>query len=312
MPEQASEIDDTQVSGPLFTQIEIETSELTTEGPQIVRGSANGDTIPGAGWISAIGLAEGGLLADVGIVLDLVSIYVPVVGTVLAVAVPTPFAILMLRRGPRATLLATAVATFLITVLSGPHFGWRMGLEAIVGLLLGWAMRSRIRPTLALAGGTLLVAVAVFVAALGLLVVTGLPVSDVVGEYRNAMTSLAGLSAVGATAFGLHSQWLAIRPTLAALALIGLHLWPLLLFLSLVAVALPEVACYYALANATAQVLGHDVRPFPSRSIVRLLRLSIVVVTLPFALPLRAITGLLGRAHSRPVVQELAGTEEED
>ena len=221
------------------------------------------DTSLGAGWLNAIGLAEGGLLADVGVVLDLASIYLPIVGTLLSFAVPTPFAILMLRRGTRVTLLAAAVAAFLITVFSGPHFGWRMGLEAVVGMLLGAAMRTRTRPSLAFAGVTLLVAAITFAAALGVIFVTGFPISDVVHEFRNGLGSAAWLIATGASVFGFESQWLAIRPTLVALGLLGLHVWPVLLFLSLMVGSMPIVACYYALANATAQVLGHDVRPFP-------------------------------------------------
>ncbi|HEY7975111.1 MAG TPA: hypothetical protein VID72_07195, partial [Ktedonobacterales bacterium] len=49
--------------------------------------------------MSALDMAEGGLLADVGIVLDLASIYLPIIGAILTPTVPTPFAILTLRRG---------------------------------------------------------------------------------------------------------------------------------------------------------------------------------------------------------------------
>src|SRR5260221_6080635 len=109
-----------------------------------------GSDMPGAhrtatrgSWLDALGLAEGGLLADVGVVLALASIYLPLVGPFLAPAVPTPFAVLMLRRGPRVTLLAVAVAAFLLTGLTGPHFGCRIGLEAAVGMVFGGAMRRR-------------------------------------------------------------------------------------------------------------------------------------------------------------------------
>lgn len=250
----------------------------------------------GAGWLNAAGLAEGGLLADVGVVLDLTSIYLPLVGTVLSFAVPTPFAILMLRRGPRVTLLAATVSAFLITILAGPHFGWRMGLEAIIGLLLGWAMRRGIRPSFAFVAGILLVASTTFLAALGVILVSGLPISDVVGELRNGLGSLAWLVASGAAIFGFQSQWLAIRPTLVALGLLGLHVWPALLFLSLVATATPVVASYYVLANATARVLGYEVRPFPSHGFMRLVHFVFVVLTAPVALPVRGIRWL---AHGR-------------
>src|SRR5260221_14676708 len=84
---------------------------------------------PTSSWLDAISLAEAGLLLDVAVILDLASIYVQVIGAVFAIAVPTPFAILMLRRGPRVSLLAAAVASFLVTMLAGLHFGWHMGLQ---------------------------------------------------------------------------------------------------------------------------------------------------------------------------------------
>jgi uncharacterized membrane protein (Fun14 family) len=286
LPEQASEVDgDTRLAADIGERLDL--AELAPEGNSKMRPPRHGDDALGIGWLTAAGLAEGGLLADVGIVLDLASIYLPLVGAILSFAVPTPFAILMLRRGTRVTLLASAVATFLITVLCGPHFGWRMGLEAALGFLLGWAMRARIRPTLAVAGGTLLVAIATFVAAMGVIFVTGLPISDVVHELRNALGSLAWLLATGASVFGFESQWLAIRPTLVALGLLGLHVWPLLLFFSLLASALPAVASYYALANATAQVLGHNVRSFPSQGFIQLLRMGSRLMALPVTMVLR-------------------------
>ncbi len=308
MPEPASDIDDTRFASPQVTPVQAD--ETSPVGDSLGSLADGIDATPGVGWLTAAGLAEGGLLADVGIVLDLASIYLPLVGTLLSFAVPTPFAILMLRRGTRVTLLASAVATFLITVLSGPHFGWRMGLEAIIGLLLGWAMRSRIRPSVAFAGGTLLVAAVTFVAALGVIVVTGLPISDVVNELRDAMASVAGLVAAGASLFGFGRQWLALRPTLVALGLLGLRAWPVLLFLTIAASAVPVVACYYILANATAQVLGHDVQAFPSHGFTRLVRLAVLVVTLPVALPLRAVSWLIhqlqpgGEASERKRVKE--------
>jgi hypothetical protein len=258
------------------------------------------------GWLDAKGLAEGGLLADVAIVLELAAIYLPIIGTLLSFAVPTPFAILMLRRGTRATLLAAAVAAFLISILSGPHFGWRMGVEALVGLVLGGAMRARIRPSLAFLGVTLLAATITFAAALGVIFITGLPISDVVNEFRNAMSSAAWVVATGASVFGFQSQWLAIRPTLAALGLLALHAWPMLLFLAATASVMPVVACYYALATASAEVLGYDVRAFPSPAFARLLRLGLLLVALPVVLPARELARLFGRLRPAPDRSELS------
>ena len=228
--------------------------------------------------IVARDLAEGGLLADVGIVLDLASIYLPVIGVILTPAVPAPFAILALRRGPRAALVAGGVAAFLVTVLAGPHYGWRMGLEALVGLLMGWGMRKGVSWIPLLLIGTMLVATATYAAAIGVLVVTGLPVQDVVAGFRNGMTTVAAAVATIATFAGLEHQWLAIRPALAAIANLMLRWWPVLLYLYIIAVAIPTVAAYYAVANTAARVLGHEVKPFPPIWVTRLLRWSLRLV----------------------------------
>jgi hypothetical protein len=291
LPEQASSEIDGDIHNAADTGKRLDSTELSDPSEHPARRSKRyGDDALASGWLTAAELAEGGLLTDVGVVLDLAAIYLPLVGVILSFAVPTPFAVLMLRRGARVTLLSAAVAVFLITVLAGPHFGWRMGLEASLGFLLGWAMRARIRPSLAIAGGTVLVAVVTFVAAMGVIFVTGLPISDIVDELRNILETLAWMAAAGASIFGLESQWLAIRPTLVAVGVLALHVWPLLLFGTLVASSLPVVASYFDLANATAKVLGHDVPTFPSRRFRRLIWMGKQLLRLP-VLPLRRISG---------------------
>lgn len=250
--------------------------------------------------LDALSLAEGGLLADVGVILDLASIYLPLIGAVLAPTVPTPFVLLTLRRGPRVALLAGAVAAFLVTVLAGPHFGWRMGLEAVIGILLGWAMRQRLRPILIWGMGTALVTAVTFAAALGVIILTGLPIRDIVGELRNGLGSVAWVVAAGASLFGGQGQWLAVRPTLVVVGLLALRLWPLLLLAYITAFALPNVALYYIVANATVRVLGHDVRPFPPRWVLRLVRMLTLIMLAPVLLPRRAVHALRHRRHTGP------------
>ncbi len=256
---------------------------------------------PGVGRLDAIGLAEGGLLADVGVILDLAAIYIPLIGAVLGPAVPTPFVILALRRGPRVTLLAAAVSAFLVTIFAGPHFGWRMGLEAVVGLLLGWAMQRHIRPFLIWGIGTLTVAVVTFIAALGVIFVTGLPVKDIVGELRNGLGAAAWIVATGAALVGGEGQWLSIRPLLVIVGVMALRFWPALLFTYVtVAFALPAVAFYYAIANATARVLGYAVKPFPPLWSIRLISWALHATLAILLFPSRAMRRLLHRFHQRP------------
>lgn len=261
--------------------------------------------------LDAIGLAEGGLLADVSIVLDLATIYLPLVGAVLAPTVPTPFAVLMLRRGPRVTLVAACVAAFLMAVLAGPHFGWRMGLQALVGMLLGWAMRRRLNWTIVLTLGTLLVATAAFASAMGIIFVTGLPIKDVTGGLRNGMVAAATLVAAGANLVGWHTQWLSARPALVAVGLFALRFWPVLLYLYVVVFSLPTVALYFAVANGSARVLGHDVPLFPPRWALRLLRLGLFVVFAPVLLPLRLLRRVRRSRQRTPIAARMAFEEEE-
>lgn len=258
--------------------------------PRADDGKGRGRSTLGAGWLDALGLAEGGLLLDVAVILDLASIYLPLLGPVLSPAVPTPFVILMLRRGPRVTLLAAAVAAFLVTVITGPHFGWRMGLQALVGLLLGAAMQRGVRPMLALLAGTLLVTTVGFCASLGLIVLMGYPIENIVLLLHNAMTSAASLAAGIAGLVGAGPLWQQVRPVLADVAHIALQYWLPLYYLYVGAWSLPLVVLYYAVANAAARVLGHPVRPFPPRWFGVFWRLA----RLPF-LPIIWVSQLWGR-----------------
>ena len=42
--------------------------------------------------------------------------------------------------------VAPVVGALLITLITGPHYGARMGVAGVVGLMLGFAMRARLRP----------------------------------------------------------------------------------------------------------------------------------------------------------------------
>lgn len=272
--------------------------ERASEHDTPTTGDASRRAAPSESWLPPLALAESGLLLDVAIILDLAAIYLPIIGMVVAPAVPTPFALLMLRRGLRVTLLAGAVAAFLVTVIAGPHFGWRMGLQALVGVLIGWIMKSRRSPWIALALCSLLITAAGTLATLGVIFVTGLPVKDVVEGLRNVMIAAESLAANGAQLLGLQPLWLAARPPLVALASLGLRLWPLLLFGYLLCFAVPAVALYLTVATGTARVLGNDVRLFPPRWALRLIWLLVLPLLFILSLP-RRMARLLRRLLRR-------------
>ncbi len=239
--------------------------------------------------IDAIGMAEGGLLTDVAIILDLAAIYVPLFGAVFDPAVPAPFAILYLRRGSRVTWLAIIVATFLMTVLTGPHFGWRLGLRGVIGLFLGWAMKQRWRTTPTLALATLITTTTAFIAAFLVVALTGLPLQDLATELRNALESSAWLAATTLQIIGYHREWMLLRPTLVIVGNFSLRYWPFMFYVYTACVALPSAILYYAVANAAARVLGHEVIPFPPKWVMWVFRAFYVVVIIPVGFVARIV-----------------------
>jgi predicted membrane protein DUF2232 len=224
-------------------------------------------------WGSALSLAEAGLLADVGLTLDLASIYIPLLGTAFIPLTPAPFAILYLRRGARVTILAALVAGFLMTTLTGPHFGWRLSVQALVGMAMGMAMRRQWRPLTAIALGTLIVTAVAYTAAFVAAFALGLPLHDLYLELRNALASLTWLLEQSASLIGAHALWARVAPWIAHATAFILRYWVGMFAVYVAALALPTVVLYYGVASTTAYALGHQVKPFPAPWVWRALRL---------------------------------------
>ncbi len=248
---------------------------LEVEQPNVPRElSAQEQTTikPAAPWVDALSLAEGGLLADVAVLVDLVRVYLPVIGVVFAPLLPTPFALLMLRRGVRATLLAVAVAVFLMSLMVGPHYGWRIGVSGLAGLALGYVMKKRVRPALVVTVGivfTTLFINAFFFASLWALAV---PVKDLVAELQNLFHTANGAAAFVAGHVGLNGFWQRIAPPLLALEIWLTTNWPLMVVALLFCWSVATVVLHYAITNGFMRLFGFEVLPFPSRRFERLVR----------------------------------------
>lgn len=234
-----------------------------------------------APWASAISLAEAGLLTDVSLVFDLAWIYVPILGTAFMPLIPTPFVILYLRRGARITIFAAFVAGFLMTVLVGPHYGWRLTLEAIIGLAMGWAMRRRWSPLVAIIVALFINSTVAYIAAFGAVFALGLPLHDLYLELRNVLVGVDWLIGSSAQLLGLTHTWLGVRPFFSDVAHFTLTYWIPMFYLYVVALAAPVVVLYYSVSSTTAYALGHDVLPFPTPWMWRVLRLIGLALT-PF------------------------------
>jgi uncharacterized protein YybS (DUF2232 family) len=272
--------------------------ETITTGDASAAPTAEGSatTHNSARWVGALGLAEAGLLADVGLTLDLASIYLPVLGYAFIPLTPAPFAILYLRRGARVTLLAALVAGFLMTVLTGPHYGWRLSLQALVGMAMGVAMRRQWRPLQAIALGTLVVTVVAYGAAFGAVFALGLPLHDLYGELANALNTLAWLLKTATTLLGAQALWARAAPWITQIIAFTLRYWLGMFAVYVFALALPTVTLYYGVASSTAYALGHPVKPFPAPWFWRALR----VVALALS-PLYWLVGMLLRVVTAPL-----------
>jgi uncharacterized protein YybS (DUF2232 family) len=223
-------------------------------------------------WVDAVSLAEGGLLADVAVILYLVRIFLPFAGVVFSPLVPVPFALLMLRRGFKPTLVAVVVGALLIGLITGPHYGWRMGASGLVGLLLGFAMRARLRPWFVVTVGSLgtsLVLYAVFWASIWL---TAVPLSSLVEGGVNTIHAANGAAEFVLTHLGLGGLWQQMTPALFAVEGWVVTYWPVALYALVLCGALGSVIVYYLIANGLMRLFGYDVLPFPSPRVERFVR----------------------------------------
>jgi len=126
-------------------------------------------------------------------------------------------------------------------------------------------MRRGMRSPLILTAGTLLLTSVGFGATFALILLIGYPIENIVIILHNSMTSTASLITLVAGWVGAEPLWQQVRPTIANYAQLALQYWVPLYYAYLAVFAFPTVVLYYAVANASARVLGHDLRPFPPR-----------------------------------------------
>jgi uncharacterized protein YybS (DUF2232 family) len=220
----------------------------------------------------ALALAEGGLLADVAVILELVRIYLPIAGVAFSLLVPIPFVLLTLRRGVKATLLAVVVGALLISLMTGPHFGWRMGVSGLVGLALGFAMRARLRPAFVVVAGSLITSTLLYAFFWASIWLTAVPLSSLVAAGVNSINAANSTAAFILNHLGLGGLRQQFSPALFALEGWVIAYWPLVLYAVLLCGSIGSVVVYYLIANGLMRLFGYDVRPFPSPRVERFAR----------------------------------------
>jgi hypothetical protein len=220
--------------------------------------------------MSAIEIAEGALLADIAVLLQLASMYLPVIDLLTRFVMPIVLSVLVLRRGLAVGIMSCWVGCFLIAMLSGLSFLVPMLLTCAAGLFLGATMRWRWRHLPLLLLGTTGGALAVCGLTVLLSLLAGLPLSIIVRQLDLAYQAGFALADIMAATLGLGAWWRQTAyPALAPIAQTTLEYWWMLYPAALWVFLCPVVALMYFTTNYSVRLLGYDVRAFPGGPIER-------------------------------------------
>ncbi|HJT58518.1 MAG TPA: DUF2232 domain-containing protein [Ktedonobacteraceae bacterium] len=222
--------------------------------------------------LTAVEIAEGALLADIGVIFQLIAIYLPVGGDILRMLVPIVFAIIVLRRGLYVGCMSFCVALFLVGVITGPSSLILMLLEGLAGLFLGVTMKYRIHQLVILLLGITSSALLLF----GLFILAdlfaGIPLTDVIQSLHQAFNGFISFMNGVAFAVGLGNWWQqALLPKINAVAQLAFTYWWAGFYLLNWIFACPVVIAVYYVTNLFVRMLGYKVVPFPGDFLEKLL-----------------------------------------
>lgn len=213
--------------------------------------------------LRAIEIAEGALLADIGVIFQLLIKFLPVGGVVLQVLVPVLFAVIVLRRGLYVGCMSLGVALFVVCIVMGPGGAPFLVLESGAGLFLGLVMRYRLSHFLTFVFGVLGGGLALWLVLLFYVFVGG----GASLLLRNMhQTYVAGTNFLGLVAgwIGLAGFWQhGLFPLIDAFMQWGFQHWLLLYYIVACTFCIPLVAVVYFVVNFFLRLLGYEVRPFP-------------------------------------------------
>lgn len=222
--------------------------------------------------LSAIEIAEGALLADIAIIFHLIATYLPVGSAIFELLIPTVFTVLVLRRGFYTSMMAVAVAMFVVCMLTGLGAAVFLVLECGAGVFLGVTMKYRMPhfPLILLGvtsasflvyGGTWLLA---------LLIGTG--IEYFVLQFHQVYDFVIRFINFAAPQLGLNDVWRHnLYPFIAHLASIGFTYWWAFLFVLYWIALWPVVILVYYITNVLVRLLGYKVHPFPGGKLERFL-----------------------------------------
>ena len=249
------------------------------------------------GKLTAIEIAEGALLADIAVVLQLLTIYLPVAGGYITLLVPIPFTVLVLRRNLYAGIMGLCVAFFVIGMLTGIQSFFPMLLEGGAGLYLGIMMKYRVRDVplvlLGATGSALLLSSILVITIL----LSGIPITrTLIHLHRNYDAIVASLG-FAAVHIGLGGWWKHnAYPIVISFETLIFTYWLLLIYMLVWLVLCPVVIIVTTVTNFFVRLLGYNVRPFPGGILDKLIRWTmqtLIRVALRLGLGKHRLTGTL-------------------
>jgi uncharacterized protein YybS (DUF2232 family) len=213
--------------------------------------------------LTAIEIAEGALLADIGVIFQLLALYLPIGKSIFQILSPIVFAIIVLRRGFYVGLMSLCVAVFTIGIISGPG-GWPlMMLECGAGLFLGLTMQHRMGHFWIILLGTTAGALASYILLIIGDLLTGIPLTDLVRSLQNTFAQLIALAGTIAGSIGLGHWWqLHLLPVVNELAHLTFTYWVIGFYVISWIFLFPVVIVVYYVTNFLTRLLGYKVRPF--------------------------------------------------
>jgi Predicted membrane protein (DUF2232) len=222
--------------------------------------------------LSAIEIAEGALLADIAVILQLLTLYLPIGGEAFRFLIFVVFTILVLRRGLYAGIMGMCTALFLVGVISGINFLPIMLLEGMGGLFLGVTMKHFWHHIPLLFVGITCGAAALFILVLGTDFLLRIPIAEIVLSLHRIFTRGIALMSQLTASFGLGGFWQQnLLPIVEAIGNLAFTYW-LAAFYVLFWIGLcPVVISIYYVTSLLVRMLGYEVRPFPGGRLRKLL-----------------------------------------